>query len=101
MENLARSIIRASFSQESMHYLDQERKIVYASKACSGPPSKDGNATKVFDTLELLASMHSHIPNRGEQMVIPTPQTNKPQQKNWPFFMLIDFSKNYRYVSHI
>ena len=32
MENLARYIIRASFSQERMQYLDQEGKVVYASK---------------------------------------------------------------------
>jgi len=30
MENLARYIIRASFSQERMQYLDQEGKVVYA-----------------------------------------------------------------------
>ena len=44
MENLARYIIRASFSQERMQYLDQEAKVVYT--------SKDGKATKVFDALE-------------------------------------------------
>jgi hypothetical protein len=32
MENLARYIIRASFSQERMQYLDQEGKVVYISK---------------------------------------------------------------------
>ncbi len=31
MENLARCIIRASFSQERMQYLDQEGKVVYTS----------------------------------------------------------------------
>ena len=46
MENLARYIIRASFSQERMQYLDQEAKVVYT--------SKDGKATKVFDALEWL-----------------------------------------------
>ena len=58
MENLARYIIRAPFSQERMQYLDQEGRIVYASKACPGPRSEDGNSTKVFDALELLAAMH-------------------------------------------
>ena len=61
MENLARYIIRASFSQERMQYLDQEAKVIYN--------SKNGNKTKVFDALEWLAAMCSHIPNRGEQMV--------------------------------
>jgi hypothetical protein len=40
MENLARYIIRASFSQERMQYLDQEGKVVYA--------SKDGRTSKSF-----------------------------------------------------
>src|SRR3974390_2987648 len=61
MENLARYIIRASFSQERMTYLDQEAKVIYN--------SKNGKATKIFDALEWLAAMCSHIPNRGEQMV--------------------------------
>ncbi|MBM4272030.1 MAG: transposase [Deltaproteobacteria bacterium] len=61
MENLARYIIRASFSQERMTYLDQEAKVIY--------DSKNGKSTKVFDALEWLAAMCSHIPNRGEQMV--------------------------------
>ena len=61
MENLARYIIRASFSQERMQYLDQEGTVVYT--------SKDGATTKNFPALEWLAAMCSHIPNRGEQMV--------------------------------
>ena len=61
MENLARYIIRASFSQERMQYLDQEGKVVYA--------SKDGKSIKVSPAMEWLAAMCSHIPNRGEQMV--------------------------------
>jgi len=39
MENLARYIIRASFSQERMTYLDQEATVVYK--------AKDGKDTKV------------------------------------------------------
>ena len=31
--------------------------------------SKDGSQTKVFDALEWLAAMCSHVPNKGEQMV--------------------------------
>ena len=61
MENLARYIIRASFSQERMQYLDQEGTVVYT--------SKDGTTTRNFPALEWLAAMCSHIPNRGEQMV--------------------------------
>jgi len=57
MENLARYIIRASFSQERMQYLDQEGRVVYI--------SKDGRTRKSFPALEWLANLCSHIPNRG------------------------------------
>jgi len=69
MENLARYIIRASFSQERMRYLEQEGTVVYTAKACPGHRSGDGRASKNFPALEWLAAMCSHIPNRGEQMV--------------------------------
>ena len=61
MENLARYIIRASFSQERMAYLPEESKVVYK--------SKDAKDEKFFDALEWLAAMCSHVPNKGEQMV--------------------------------
>jgi len=61
MENLARYIIRASFSQERMTYIPAESKVIYQ--------SKDGKEEKVFEALEWLASMCSHVPNKGEQMV--------------------------------
>jgi len=77
MENLARYIIRASFSQERMTYLPDESKVVYR--------SKDGKSEKTFDALEWLAAMPACAcgtqtgvpmfppkagkPNKGEQMV--------------------------------
>ena len=61
MENLARYIIRASFSQERMTYVPEMSQVVYA--------SKDGEGKKVFDAMEWLAAMCSHIPDKGEQMV--------------------------------
>ena len=61
MENLARYIIRASFSQERTTYFPDEYKVVYK--------SKDDKKDKTFDALEWLAAMCSHVPNRGEQMV--------------------------------
>jgi hypothetical protein len=61
MENLARYIIRASFSQERMTYLPEESKIVYR--------SKDHRQEKTFEALDWLAAMTSHIPNQGERMV--------------------------------
>ena len=61
MENLARYIVRASFSQERMTYVRDESKVIYQ--------SKDGKEEKTFDALEWLAAMCSHVPNNGEQMV--------------------------------
>jgi len=61
MENLARYIIRASFSQERMTYIPDQSMVVYQ--------SKDGKHEKIFDALEWLAAMCSHVPNKGEQMV--------------------------------
>ena len=60
MENLARYIIRASFSHERMTYHREAGHVVYQ--------SKDGMRTKIFDALEWLAAMCSHVPNKGEQM---------------------------------
>ena len=60
-ENLARYIIRASFSQERMSYDRKAAEVVYRSKG--------GAKVKVFDALEWLAAMCSHVPNKGEQMV--------------------------------
>jgi len=61
MKNLARYIIRASFSQERMTYVPEQVKVIYE--------SKDAKAKKTFDALEWLAAMCSHVPNKGEQMV--------------------------------
>jgi hypothetical protein len=44
-----------------MAYLRDESKVVYQ--------SKDAKQTKIFDALEWLAAMCSHMPNRGEQMI--------------------------------
>ena len=61
MENLARYIIRASFSSERLNYTASKYRVIYK--------SKDGKGTKEFDALDFIASICSHIPNRNEQMV--------------------------------
>ncbi len=61
LENLARYIIRASFSQERMQYLANEGTVIYS--------AKDGKDRKVFAAPEWLAAMCSHVPNPGEQTV--------------------------------
>ena len=61
MENIARYVVRASFSQERMTHIPEESNVVYR--------SKDGRSEKTFDALEWLAATCSHVPNKGEQIV--------------------------------
>ena len=61
MENLARYIIRASFSQEKLNYISEYSRVIYK--------SKNGSDTREFDSLDLIACLSSHIPNKNEQMV--------------------------------
>ena len=61
MGNLARYIIRASFSQERMKYVSEAPKVIYK--------SKNESDTKEFDAVDFIASICSHIPNKNEQMV--------------------------------
>jgi len=58
MENLARYIIRASFSQERMSYLPEESRIIYR--------SKDNRLEKTCEALDRPAAMTSHIPDQRE-----------------------------------
>jgi len=60
-ENLARYIIRASFSQERMKYYPDQAKVTYQSKY--------GKDVKEFSCLEWMAALVSHIPDRGGQTV--------------------------------
>ncbi len=55
MENLARYIIRASFSQDRMTYIPEESKVLYR--------SKDGKKENIFD------------PWSGWQPCVPMSQT--------------------------
>jgi len=77
LEDLARYIMRACFSQERMTYLpaketlDGQAKVIYR--------SKNGRTSKTFEALDwsrrrAAGCKHSlqlvtHIPNKGEQMV--------------------------------
>lgn len=71
MENLARYIIRAPFSQERMTSLPGETSAKTGHREIGQMEykSKDGAQAKVFGALEWLAAMCSHVPNKGEQMV--------------------------------
>ncbi len=67
LENLARYIIRACFSQERMVYIpvaestDGVAKVIYT--------SKDGRTRKTFNALDWLAHLVTHVPGRYEQTV--------------------------------
>ncbi len=67
LENLAHYIIRATFSQERMTYVTEDKspdgiaKVIYQ--------SKDGKTSKTFDALDWLAQLTTHIPGKNEQMV--------------------------------
>jgi len=60
-ENLARYVIRASFSQDRMKYFPDKAKVTYQSKY--------GKDAAEFDPLEWMAALISHIPDKGGQTV--------------------------------
>ena len=67
LEDLARYIIRACFSQERMRYIPA--KDTFDGQAKVICRSKDGLTSKTFEALDWLAQLVTHIPNKGEQMV--------------------------------
>jgi len=67
LENLARYIIRASFSSERMKYIPASETKSGAAKVIY--QSKSDTSSKTFEALDWLAQLTTHIPNRGEQMV--------------------------------
>jgi hypothetical protein len=52
-----------------MTYLPGESKVIYGSKTCPRRRSGIGKEERVFEVLEWLAAMGSHIPDKGEQRV--------------------------------
>ncbi len=66
LENLARYIIRASFSQERMTYIPIEDSSAGAPEVLY--KSKDGKTQYRFQPLDWLALLTTHIPNKNEQL---------------------------------
>jgi hypothetical protein len=64
---LALTLQLTSFSQERMTYLLEQSKVIYESKAFPRYRSGNGKEKKVFDALEWLAAMSSHVPNKGSK----------------------------------
>jgi hypothetical protein len=58
-ENLAQYIIKAPISQERMIYVRENQKVIYKSK----------KGTVVYDPLDWLAALTSHIPDKWSQNV--------------------------------
>jgi len=67
LENLARYIVRAAFSQERMAYIATDQSPDSIAKAIYH--SKDGKTSKTFHTLDWLPQLTMHITNKREQMV--------------------------------
>jgi len=65
--NLARYIIRACFSQDRMVYIPAEESVDGIAKVVY--TSKDGKTRKVFNALDWLARLVTHIPGRYEHTV--------------------------------
>lgn len=61
-ENLARYLIRAPFSGEKITYNAAASTVIYQTKRSTGA---NGNEV-LFDALDFIAAVTSHIPNRGE-----------------------------------
>jgi hypothetical protein len=65
--DLASYIIRASFSQERMRYIPEDQSS--GSTAQVIYQSKDGKTAKIFDAIDWLAQLTTHIPNKREPLV--------------------------------
>ncbi len=65
--NLAKYIVRASFSQERMRYIPSDKSIDGTAKVIY--TSKDGRTEQTFDAIDWLARLAVHIPNKYEQLV--------------------------------
>jgi Putative transposase/Transposase zinc-binding domain len=64
-ESLAQYILRSPFSLEKMTYQQQTKTVLYRSKM--NPVLKKNFA--VFPVLDWIATLTTHIPNKGEQLI--------------------------------
>ena len=66
MENLARYILRASFSQERMQYLAEPSKVVYRGKDGKGEKVFDAPVSSTGQALEWLVPPLAGFPHPGQ-----------------------------------
>ncbi len=64
-ENLAQYILRSPFSQEKMTYREESKAVLYRTKMKPGVKKNFA----VFPVLDWIATLTTHIPNKGEQLV--------------------------------
>jgi len=64
-ENLARYLIRAPFSMNKIRDDHAPQSVIYKTKMVPGA----NRNFEIFDPLDFLAAVTSHIPNRGEHLV--------------------------------
>jgi hypothetical protein len=67
LDNLAKYVVRASFSQERMVCVPAEKSADGSAKVFY--QSKDPRTQQTFNALDWLARLVVHIPNRYEQLV--------------------------------
>lgn len=62
---MARYLIRAPFSMDKIRYDPATQTVIYKTKMVDGP----NRNFEIFDALDFLAAVTSHIPNRSEHLV--------------------------------
>jgi len=66
IENLSQYIIRNTFSNSKIKYIERSETVLYSSKMSHGKNKKN---FQVFDPLEFIAAITQHIPEKSFQLV--------------------------------
>jgi hypothetical protein len=62
IENLSQYIIRNTFSNSKIQYVEETETVLYRSKMSNGKNKKN---SQVFDPLEFIAAITQHIPEKS------------------------------------
>ena len=66
IENLSQYIIRNTFSNSTIKYVERTETVLYSSKMSHGKNKKN---FQVFDPLEFIAAIIEHIPEKSFQLI--------------------------------
>ncbi len=66
IENLSQYIIRNTFSNSKIQYIEKSETVLYRSKMSHGKNKKN---FQIFDPLEFIAAITQHIPEKSFQLV--------------------------------